>query len=89
MRRGGQLQDVYWTYSNSPVYTPSGEIVAVLSVCHDITGEILATRERDTVAKQLNQALEATADAVVSVNRDWRISYVNPMAKQILSTMAT
>jgi PAS domain S-box-containing protein len=85
MRRGGQLQDVYWTYSNSPVYTPSGEIVGVLSACHDITGEILATRERDTVTKQLNQALEATADAVVSVNRDWRISYVNPMAKQVLA----
>jgi PAS domain S-box-containing protein len=85
MRRGGKLQDVYWTYSNSPVYTPFGEIVGVLSVCHDITGEILATRERDTVAEQLNQALEATADAVVSVNRNWRISYVNPVAKQILS----
>jgi PAS domain S-box-containing protein len=85
MKRGGQLQDVYWTYSNSPIYTPSGEIVGVLSVCHDITGEILATRERDTVSEQLNQALEATADAVVSVDRDWRISYVNPMAKHVLA----
>ncbi|MGB7190388.1 MAG: PAS domain-containing protein [Acidobacteriaceae bacterium] len=81
--RGGHLQDVYWTYSNSPIYDTSGEIAGVLSLCHDVTANILAERERRTLSAQLNQVLEATTDAVACVDRDWRITYMNPRAKAI------
>ena len=61
--RGGALQDVWWTYSCSPIYSDSGSIEGVLSVCQDVTGEVLATRERDALCEQLNQILTAAPDA--------------------------
>ena len=83
--RGGQLRDVYWTYSYSPIYETSGEIGGILIVCHDVTGEVVAKRDRDIFAAQLNQVLEATTDAIVSLNRDWQITYLNPRAKEIVA----
>ena len=63
--REGALRDVYWTYSCSPVYSVSGTIEGVLTVCHDVTEEIRATRERDALIEQLNQSLATTRDAMV------------------------
>ena len=61
--RHGAMQDIYWTYSSSPIYNASGSIEGVLTVCHDVTGEVLATRERDNLIRQLQQVLAATRDA--------------------------
>jgi PAS domain S-box-containing protein len=43
--RNGRLQDIYWTYSYSPIYGPEGVIDGILIVCHDVTDEVLATRQ--------------------------------------------
>ncbi len=34
--RNGRLQDIYWTYSYSPIYDPLGAIDGILIVCHDV-----------------------------------------------------
>ena len=84
--RDGRVQDIYWTYSNSPVYGPGGEIAGILSVCHDVTSKILANRERDAFSERLEQVLDATTDAVVCLTRNWRISYMNPRAQEIAAS---
>src|SRR6185437_10470217 len=84
--RDGRVQDIYWTYSNSPIYGPSGEITGILSICHDMTREILAGRERDAFSERLEQVLDATTDAVVCLTRNWRISYMNPRAQEIAAS---
>lgn len=83
VKRGGRVRDVYWTYSNSPLRSTSGEIEGILSISHDVTGEVAASRERDAFSNELRQVLEATTDAVVSVDREWRISYMNPRAREL------
>lgn len=83
VKRGGHLQDVYWTYSNSPIFGSPGKIAGVLSLCHDVTTKVLAERERDRLSEQLSQVLDVTTDAVAYVDRDWRITYQNPRAKKI------
>lgn len=35
--RNGIVQDVYWTYSYSPIRNLSGDIGGILIVCHDVT----------------------------------------------------
>ena len=85
INRRGALQDAYWTYSSSPVYGPAGEICGILTICHDVTEEVFAKRERDTLAEQLRQVLEATTDAIVSIDRDWRMTYLNPRAREIVA----
>jgi signal transduction histidine kinase len=66
--RQGALQDVYWTYSCSPIYGRSGNIEGVLTVCHDVTPEVLATRERNALIEQLHQVLAATRDAAARLD---------------------
>ena len=75
--RNGKLEDVYWTYSYSPVRDSGGNICGTLVTTSETTGRVLAER-------QLRQVLEATTDAVLSLTRDWAITYLNGHARKIL-----
>ncbi|HET9053993.1 MAG TPA: PAS domain S-box protein, partial [Cyclobacteriaceae bacterium] len=59
--RNGRLEDVYWTFSYSPVMDESGEIKGVLVTCSETTKTVL-TR------KSLELAIEATALSTWSLN---------------------
>jgi PAS domain S-box-containing protein len=83
--RNGVLEDVYWTYSYSPIYDPIGTIAGILIVCQDVTAKIRATRERDEASRRLLQAFELTTDGVMSIDRSWRCIYANPRARQIVA----
>jgi PAS domain S-box-containing protein len=51
----------------------------------DITDRKGAELLRDASARQLRQVLETTTDAVLSLNHDWKITYLNRRAREILS----
>ncbi|MES2592989.1 MAG: PAS domain-containing protein [Bacteroidota bacterium] len=51
--RNGKLEDVYWTFSYSPVENEEGKVVAVLVICSETTEKVL-------VQNQLSFAIEAT-----------------------------
>ncbi|MDQ2835259.1 MAG: PAS domain-containing protein [Acidobacteriota bacterium] len=51
----------------------------------DITDRKGAELLRDNSARQLRQVLETTTDAVLSVDRDWNYTFLNPRAKELLS----
>jgi PAS domain S-box-containing protein len=51
----------------------------------DITERKRAELSRDRNARLLEQVFEVTTDAIVTLNRDWRIAFVNRRAKEILS----
>jgi PAS domain S-box-containing protein len=44
-----------------------------------------AEAAHDAVAEQLQQVLEATTDAIISVDRSWQITYLNQRAQEILA----
>lgn len=60
IHRNGRLDEVYWTYGYSPVYTPAGEICGTLVICTETTSSILARRaqqrEMDRLADLFEQA---------------------------------
>ena len=80
--KGGQVEDHYWTYSRVPV-RDRGRIAGVLIPHRNTTVSVLALRERDAFGMRINQFLSVTKDAVVGVDRDWRISYLNDAAAKI------
>lgn len=57
--RSGTLKDVYWTYSYSPIRASSGEVAGILIVCHDVTGEITATRKLRESEARLRRLFES------------------------------
>jgi signal transduction histidine kinase len=79
----GEVEDAYFNYSLTPVYE-RGHIAGVHGLHENITESMSYRRERDSVTLQLAQVLEATSDGVVSLDREWKISYLNARAHAIL-----
>ena len=50
----------------------------------DITDRKRAEALRDASARQLHQVLEATTDAVISLNRNWEFTFLNRRATELL-----
>ncbi|HEY5947437.1 MAG TPA: ATP-binding protein, partial [Kofleriaceae bacterium] len=61
IHRNGRMEEVFWTYSYSPVYNDSGEIHGTLVVVTEMTGRVLAARRLQALA-QLSLAL-STVDS--------------------------
>lgn len=51
----------------------------------DVTEQRAAQAERDAAAEQLQRVFDVTTDAVFSLDRDWRVTFLNRMAEQLLS----
>jgi PAS domain S-box-containing protein len=90
LRRNGVLEEMYWDYSYSPMFAPDGSVAGVLDISLDVTASVLAQQKlsiseglASRVADELRQVLNATSDAIVAVNRDWIITYLNPAAENM------
>jgi PAS domain S-box-containing protein len=52
----------------------------------DVTELRTMRAETDALTRQLQQVLDVTSDAVVSLNREWRYVFLNPRAKELLQS---
>ena len=83
VERGGKLRDVYWIYSYSPIFLPSGEAAGILNVCHDVTGELKARRQLNESEARASRILQSIGDAVIVTDADTRIVLMNPIAEAL------
>jgi PAS domain S-box-containing protein len=58
--RNGQLEDVYWTFSYSPVSDESGRRAGVLVTCTETTDKVHTLQHLEESRKQLEFAIEAS-----------------------------
>jgi len=58
--RNGRLEDVYWTFSYSPVTGDTGAIEGVLVVCSETTGKIDTIKSLEISKSELEFAIDAT-----------------------------
>ena len=77
----GVVEERYWTYSLIPIHE-EGRIAGVFDPYQDTTAAIVNAREREKADAQIRQFLSATTDAVVGVNREWVISFLNEAAQK-------
>jgi PAS domain S-box-containing protein len=56
IERNGHLEDVWWTYSYSPVHDDEGRIAATLVVCQETTKRVISQRERDLLLDEVRVA---------------------------------
>ncbi|WP_138475047.1 sensor histidine kinase [Dyadobacter bucti] len=60
--RNGRLEDVYWTFSHSPVYGDEDQIEGVLVTCVETTSKVNARKEiEETVASRTEELEQANA----------------------------
>jgi PAS domain S-box-containing protein len=91
IERNGRLEDVWWTYSYSPVRDDDGRIAGTLVVCLETTSRMGADRDRErlraeTAAAEQRAArvLERVADEHLTMDADFRIRTLNAAAERNL-----
>ena len=57
--RNGQMEDVYWTFSYSPVCDESGKPAGVFVTCTETTGKVAAVKELEQTNRELAFSLAA------------------------------
>jgi len=57
--RNGSIEDVYWTFSYSPVKDESGKIAGVLVTCNETTDKVITHKKLQESKDQLQFAIEA------------------------------
>jgi PAS domain S-box-containing protein len=72
--------------SGAPILDDEGKLIGIVLVFRNIEDKRAAERERERIAEQLTQVMEATTDAIVGVSRSWRLTYLNPRAKQLYAS---
>jgi PAS domain S-box-containing protein len=82
--RDGELEDVYWTYSYSPVHDSDGAICGTLVVCTETTGRFLAEQRLRTSQEQYKALFELAPDAILIADSDGCISEANLAASKLL-----
>lgn len=70
----------WWDLSVSPVPNAEGKVTRLLALSRDVTEAKRNEVEVAAAARRLSYMLESTMDSVVSVDPDWRITYMNRRA---------
>ena len=71
VQRTSQVEDVYWTYSYSPIFTCGGRTGGVLVLCHDTTSEVQGAAQLRRNEEKFRTFVEAVSDVVYRVSADW------------------
>ncbi|GGK63928.1 PAS domain S-box protein [Rufibacter glacialis] len=62
----------------------NGEVIGAQTIARDITSTVLAYQTIQSQAMKLNNILESITDAFLTLDKDWRITYFNKEAEQLL-----
>ncbi|SOD92545.1 PAS domain S-box-containing protein [Spirosoma fluviale] len=84
--RNGQLDDVYWTFSHSPVKDESGRVAGVLVTCFETTQKVQSFNRLRASEQRFQQLVaKASVGIVVVSGQDLRIEIVNESYAQLIN----
>ena len=69
--RVGHVEDVYWTYSYSPLFASPRVVEGVLILCRDTTKEVTSAARIRKSEDRLRTFVEAVSDVMYRVSADW------------------
>ena len=81
--RDGRLQNIWWTYSYSPIVGSGGAVLGVLVICQDITREENASQDLRESEARASRVLQSIGDAVIVTDADTRVIQMNSLAEQL------
>jgi PAS domain S-box-containing protein len=72
--------------SGAPIFDDNGQLQGIVLVFRDIDEKRAAEREKEQISERLSQVLNVTTDAIVGVNRNWVMTYLNPKATELYAS---
>jgi len=79
-------KDISIDDSGAPIVDDAGNLNGIVLVFRDIEERRAAERERDELTERLRQVLGATSDAIVGVDHNWFMTYLNPKATELYAS---
>ena len=85
IERNGRLEDVWWTYSYSPVYDDDGRIAGTLVVCQETTERVRTQRALEVERARLAQVFQRAPSFIVAFRGpDQVYEFVNEAYYQVI-----
>ncbi|RYF98495.1 MAG: hypothetical protein EOO02_18800, partial [Chitinophagaceae bacterium] len=75
--RNGRVEDVYWTFSYSPVKNDSGKVEGVLVTCIETTSSVLDQHNISKIAEEYKALSDNTPDLISRWDSQYRLKYAN------------
>ncbi|MBO9614916.1 MAG: PAS domain-containing protein [Dyadobacter sp.] len=83
--RNGKIEDIYWTFSYSPVYDDSGRVNGVFVTCTETTQKVMIfNRLHDSERRFQNLVSDATVGIIVLIGKDMVVEIVNDAYGQLI-----
>ncbi len=84
--RNGKIEDVYWTFSYSPVYDESNMINGVLVTCCETTEKVKTIKLLELSNEQyLNSILQSPVAKCIFIGKDHVVTIINDLMLNLLS----
>ena len=84
VERDGHRDEAWFTFSLSAVRDEGGELLAYLNVVSETTGRVRAEQATGEARRRVEAVLASISDAFFALDREWRFTYVNDRAAQLL-----
>jgi len=82
--RNGKMEDVYWTFSYSPVKNDEGKINGVLVICNETTDKVKIRKKlEESSERYLNNILQAPNAMCIFRGEDYIIEIANKLMLEI------
>ncbi|MBK0384274.1 PAS domain-containing sensor histidine kinase [Pedobacter sp. SD-b] len=82
--RNGKIEDVYWTFSYSPIFDESDSIAGVLTTCVETTKDVYARRQLERANKQYYEnIMQAPVAMCIFKGRDYIVEIANEMMLEL------
>ncbi|PWB21839.1 PAS domain-containing sensor histidine kinase [Flavobacterium sp. HTF] len=82
--RNGKIEDVYWTFSYSPVNDESGQTAGVLVICNETTGKVKMVKELEASTTRYRTNLLQTPSAMcVFRGPEYKVEIVNTLMLEL------
>src|SRR5688572_18125802 len=76
--RNGKIEDVYWTFSYSPITDEEGNIGGILVTCTETTAKVLAFKKVEESEKKFrNTVMHAPVGIIILRGRDFVVEMAN------------
>lgn len=82
--RNGHAEDAWFDLAYSPLRNESGAVAGVLVTVVEVSGNVRASDALQASEDRLRTVLESTTDAVLVLDRDWRVVFQNRRAKALI-----
>ncbi|MGO4773212.1 PAS domain S-box protein [Flavobacterium sp. W22_SRS_FK3] len=82
--RNGKMEDVYWTFSYSPVNNESGKVTGVLVICNETTDKVKMVKKlEDSNKRYLNNILQTPNAMCIFRGKDYVVEIANERMLEI------